>query len=368
VAALVLFTTGELLGNTVLRALAGFGLGALLVAAVPALSTLRPTISRDVHPDRVQRGQPAMARLEVRNTSGRRQPAFTARDTIGTVTRDIAVKALPPGGSAVYHYELPTTARGRVDIGPLQVQRADLLGLLRSRTTIGLQATLRVYPHRIPVRVAAGGRPRHHFEGPPPRLPMRGSMDLRSLREYSPGDELRHLHWKATARTGRLMVREYVDPAQPQCVVMLDTAYDSPDVVAFEHSVEIAAALVWEACERDQPTRLTTSAGLEVAGTGGPAAVRALLDALSDVGPVPGPPAPIDPARFGGSPPGGWFVFVTCSPEPARLARLLPLQRTFAPFAVLAVGDGPRAAVGTRVISGPDAESVLARWNATVAG
>ena len=58
---------------------------------------------------------------------------------------------------------------------------------------------------------------------------MAGAMDLRALRPYVPGDELRHLHWKATARTGQLMVREYVDPAQPWCVVVLDTRRDVLD-------------------------------------------------------------------------------------------------------------------------------------------
>ena len=367
IGALALLIAGELLGNVFLRALGGFGIGAALVAAVPAIGRLRPTITREIHPDRVERGQPALARLEVRNTSGRRQPAFTARDRIGDTTHEVAVRALPPGGSAVYHYELPTLRRGRVQVGPLDVERSDLLGLVRSRMGVGLVTDLRVYPRRHAVRAAAGGRARHHFEGPPPRQPMRGSMDLRSLREYVPGDELRHLHWKASARTGRLMVREYVDPAQPHCVVVLDTT-GAPDIdeEQFEQAVEVAAALVREACERDQPTRLVTTSGLDVAVSGGLRSVRAMLDPLCEVA-MSADAVPLDTARIGGSPRGGWLAVVTCSPDSPVIAELGSLRRSFAPFAVLAIGRGTAAGPVDRVIEGPDAASVLARWNARVA-
>ncbi len=90
---------------------------------------------------------------------------------------------------------------------------------------------------------------------------MRGSMDLRALREYVVGDELRHLHWKATARTGQLMVSEYVDPAQPWCVVLLDTRVDVLVPDAFEEAVEVAASILWESCEQGRPARLSTTTG-----------------------------------------------------------------------------------------------------------
>ena len=86
-------------------------------------------------------------------------------------------------------------------------------------------------------------------------------MDLRALRPYVPGDELRHLHWKATARTGQLIVREYVDPAQPWCVVVLDTRRDVLDADAFEAAVEIVASVLWAAAEQDRPVRLRRPAG-----------------------------------------------------------------------------------------------------------
>ena len=217
-----------------LRALAGVALGAVALAFVPTAGHLRLGVTRAVHPDRVDVGQPAFAELVVRNRTHSRRAGFTALDTVGSQVRPVQVRSLPPGGSARYRYELPTTRRGRVPVGPLTVERTDLLGLARSRQPAGEETHVWVHPRRHPVRLAESGRARHHHEGAPPPHPMAGAMDLRALRPYVPGDELRHLHWKATARTGQLMVREYVDPAQPWCVVVLDTRRDVLDTDAFE--------------------------------------------------------------------------------------------------------------------------------------
>ena len=42
-----------------------------------------------------------------------------------------------------------------------------------------------------------------------------------ALREYQPGDDLRHVHWKSTAKTGRLMVRQYEESRRSRMAVVL---------------------------------------------------------------------------------------------------------------------------------------------------
>ena len=74
-----------------------------------------------------------------------------------------------------------------MDVGPLSVERSDLLGLARSRTDVGDATSPWVHPRRHPVQVTGGGRLRHHHEGVLPDQPVRGTNDLRSLREYVPG-------------------------------------------------------------------------------------------------------------------------------------------------------------------------------------
>lgn len=363
--AVVLFGLGVVLGMPLLRALAGCAVGALLVAVVPVLGRLRPDVRRSVHPDRVQRGAAAVAELVVINGSGHRQPAFVARDTVGDQTHEVAVRALPPGGSARYRYELPTERRGRIAVGPLSVERSDLLGLARARGTVGEVAELRVYPRRHPVRLSPAGRARHHHDGEPPPTPMRGSMDLRALREYVVGDELRHLHWKATARTGQLMVREYVDPAQPWSVLLLDTRSRVLSRAAFEEAVEVIASIGWAACEQDRPVRLCTTGGLRADVTGGARGARELLDLLCEVRQDDRDDLVLDLARVGGARGDGWFAYAGGADADAVR---VPARR-FAQSVLfdLSTDDPSRAYDGTLTVRAATAAEALRAWNAVVA-
>lgn len=357
-AALVLFVAGMLLGLPLLRALAGVAAGALVVAVIPAAGRLRPDIRRELHPDRVQQGTPAIARLTVANPTGGRQPAFTAVDRIGDQVQEIPVRALPAGGSTWQVYELPTERRGRVEVGPLVVERSDLLGLARSRSEVGQPVTLRVYPRRHAVRLAGAGRSRHHHEGDPPPVPVAGSMDLRSLREYVVGDEPRHLHWKATARTGQLMVREYVDPAQPWCVVLLDDRADALAPEAFEEAIEVAASILWESCEQERPARLVLASGPALETTGGASGARALLDLLCEVQQVDATP---DRSPDLGRP-EGWFAHVGGAlPAPMAVA-----ARRFGTAVAFDLSGG-MVATGVATVRATDAGAAVKAWNAMVA-
>ena len=129
VGAVALLVLGVVLNLPLLRALAGVTLGAVALAFVPTAGRLRLGVTRAVHPDRVDTGAPAFAELVVRNRTHSRRPGFTAVDAIGSQVTPVRVRSLPPGGSARYRYELPTTRRGRIPVGPLSVERTDLLGL-----------------------------------------------------------------------------------------------------------------------------------------------------------------------------------------------------------------------------------------------
>jgi uncharacterized protein (DUF58 family) len=361
-AAVVLLAAGLLLGLPLLRALAGFGAGALLVSLVPVLRRVQPTVHREVHPRRLQRGEQAVARLVVANDTGRRQPAFVARDTVGGEVREVAVRALPRGASTWQVYELPTGRRGRVVVGPLVVERGDLLGLARSRGEIDEEpAELWVYPRRHAVRLAPAGRPRHHHEGAPPPWPVAGSMDLRALREYTPGDDLRHLHWKATARTGQLMVREYTDPAQPWCVVLLDDRSTALPPAAFEEAVEVAASILWEAAEQERPARLATASGLRVDTTGGAAGARVVLDRLCELPQVPADG--IDVERLAPRRGDGWFVHVGGA-VPAQVA---VAAARFGEAVLFDLSPDPDVAPhGVPTVRAADAAAAVRAWNARV--
>ncbi len=378
VAAVLLYGLGEVGGYPLLRTLAGAAVGALLAGVALVIRRPQVSVRRDVFPDRVERGRPALARLLVGNPGANRQPGFTAREH-GEHGAELAVvvRPLPPGGEATYHYELPTRRRGRFTVGPLMLERADPFGLVRRPLPTGDTASLWVYPKLHPARAIATGHPRHHHEGPTTDDSLHGSADLRDVREYVVGDEVRHLHWKATARTGQLMVRDYVDPDHPRFTLLLDTRSKVLSDNEFEEAAELAASLVNAAATAGHRCRLVTSAGEDVTTFGGAQAARGLLDVLCEVQQDPASDRPMIPmalSRAGVR--GGCLVVVTGRAGP-DLKGLSIVRPHFSSMFVVGVGthglgmDGlgvhgvegvPRA----RRISAADAAEAVSRWNEVV--
>ena len=342
--------------------------GAVLAAVVLTVRGLRIGVRRSVYPDRVERGRPALARLQVSNRGGRRTAGFLATDTAGSVTRTVRVRGLLPGAEAVHHYELPTSARGRLTVGPLTLQRVDPFELARSRLPTGETATLWVHPRQLPARALIGGHARHHHEGASTDAALRGSVDLQDVREYVPGDEVRHLHWKATARTGRLMVRDLTDPQQRRFTVLLDTRARVLTADGFEEAVDLTASLLCASARAGQHTRLVTSSGLELPVSGGPQATRRLLDELSELRQDGERDAAVVPALLSASrTAGGGLVVVTAGA--AELGSLAWLRSRFSTIFVIALTDPEAAAVevaGARVLRADNAEQAVRQWNEAI--
>jgi uncharacterized protein (DUF58 family) len=98
-----------------------------------------------------------------------------------------------------------------------------------------------------------------------------------------PGDDLRHVHWRSSARIGTLMVREHVDTSLPQLTLVLDTSSTSHDPQHFEEAVEAAASVAAAAGAARFPVRLMTTGGRSVGARGTTADTPGLLDVLSEV-------------------------------------------------------------------------------------
>lgn len=357
VSAVLGYGLGELAGYPLLRVLCGIVAGAVLAAVLVTRGRPKAEVSRSVHPERIERGQPALATLAVRNESERRHGGFAAQDCVGADVREVQVRALAPGAAATYHYELPTTVRGRLDVGPLVLHRSDPFGFARADRTLGAAACLWVYPRLNPMRPAASGHPRHHHDGPITDPPLRGSADLLAVREYMLGDEVRHLHWKASARTGRLMVRDYADPAQSRLTAVLDTRPEAMRPEVFEEAVEVVASLLYASAMAGQHCRLLTSSGLETpVGSGVPAA-RLLLDELCLAAQNAEDSLLLPAVRLAGARPGGALVVVT-GPE-ADLGAALRWR----PDTVIRLGvRAPGVRAGS--IDATDAADAAAKWNA----
>lgn len=281
VAAVAVLGAAEVLGHAVLRVVSAAAVAVLLAGLLMCVYRVRVRVERVILPDRVERGTPAAASLTISNDRARTSSGFLATDPPSTAP--VAVARLAPGRSRIYTYALPSDRRGRIEVGPLTLYRVDLLGLVSAHTTQGERSVLWVHPkiHRALVR--PGARPRHHHEGVFGEPPLRGSVDVRSVREYVAGDEPRRIHWRATARAGQLMVRDYVDPAQPRFTVVLDCDPSALDDDEFEAAVEVAASLAVSACDSGCRTRLVTNTTTDLVVEPGPVGRGRLLDRLCEV-------------------------------------------------------------------------------------
>jgi hypothetical protein len=90
----------------------------------------------------------------------------------------------------------------------------------------------------------------HSVEGTPrPLAPTPVGDEFFTMREYQPGDDVKKIHWRTTARQGRLMVRQEDRPSEPRAMVLLDDrrrshARRADGADSFEACVSSAASLV----------------------------------------------------------------------------------------------------------------------------
>ncbi len=99
---------------------------------------------------------------------------------------------------------------------------------------------------------------------PQQALPQPGvSGEFLSVREYRPGDSLRHIHWRTSARANRLIVREFEEDNRPSLILALDlragSVIGSEEDNSLELAIKIAASLAHEAYHRQWAVSLATN-------------------------------------------------------------------------------------------------------------
>lgn len=162
-----------------------------------------------------------------------------------------------------YIYELTCRQRGYYAVGPLTLAAGDLFGFADSHYEQTDQETLIVFPKVLPLeslglqsRMLFGtlGTRRRVFEDP---------TRLSGVRPYIFGDELKHVHWKATAKEGRTQTKKYDPAIAYETVIAIDMdsgSYGTHGVVSHsEWAVVIAASLASHLSERQQGVGLRTN-------------------------------------------------------------------------------------------------------------
>ena len=197
----------------------------LLAAVTVARERFRLSSRRTVTPTRVPRGEDADVLLEVTNAD--RSPgglwllSEQLPPELGPPPRFV-VERLGGRATAALSYRVAGNRRGRHLLGPLRLRLVDPFGLVE-RTVAGTDtATLLVVPRVRPLgRGGPSGGSGGGGEGVRRSLAVHGEDDV-SARPYRHGDDLRKVHWRATARTGDLMVRLEERPWRSQATLFLD--------------------------------------------------------------------------------------------------------------------------------------------------
>ncbi|MER6942876.1 DUF58 domain-containing protein [Nonomuraea sp. NPDC000554] len=361
-ASALLYAAGAPLGYQQAATLSAAGVAAVGASLLWTLRRPRLRVRRDLAPAKVARGEPAIAMLHVTNTGRRRRDGLRALDACRDTAIAVDLPSLATGASKTVSYRLPTRRRGETPVGPLRLDRADPFGLARRTTSYGQPDTLLVRPRTVALGPLNSGRQRH-LDGLASRSAPSGTITFNGVRDYVIGDDLRHIHWRSTARTGVLMVKELVDVNLPHTTAVLDTrdaSYSGDD--EFELAVDAVASVAWSVARNRFPLRLLTGDGELLNVRGGPEEAEEVLDRLALVERSAAAQAPSDAARRAGS--CGSLVLVSGSR--AALAGAASVRRRFDQVVCVWVrdpeDDDPLAVAGATVIEVTDLEDLAAAW------
>lgn len=266
----------------------------LLAAASVARTRFRLAATRTVEPARTTAGDSATVTLSIENVSHLPTGLLMLEEhvppALGARPRFV-VDRLAAMSTRSVTYPLHTNRRGRYAIGPLSVRLADPFGFCRLDRSFRGERHLLVTPRIEPLpAVPLTGDWSGTGESRARSVAAAGDDDV-AVRDYRHGDELRRVHWRATAKVGSLMVRREEQPWESRATVLLDDrpvahVGDSPYTGSFERAVEVTASIAMHLSHRGYAVRLVTegrevSTSSAVDGDAGGDPSGLLLDALA---------------------------------------------------------------------------------------
>jgi uncharacterized protein (DUF58 family) len=183
-------------------------------------------VVRTATPSRVAIDERAVVTVRIRNVETAPSPVVMAEESIDYALGDrprFVLPSLRPGDVQEVQYTVRSHTRGVHRIGPLGVRVRDPFGLTLRTAAASGAAEIVVLPKVVPLPHGRSLGSGIGSEGSVPHMIALHGEDDQTVREYRDGDDLRRIHWPATARTGELMVRQEDRPAKRRAVVVLDT-------------------------------------------------------------------------------------------------------------------------------------------------
>lgn len=247
-------------GNNLLFLILACLLAGILISGVLSRVVLTGVEMKFDLPEHIFAEQPVLAEMELRNDK-QIWPSFSLRVIGGKKKAAAEILARPvffpyvPRQSAVRQkVELRFPRRG--------VYRQDSFGI-RTRFPFGFFEKTREVPSNLEIAVYPRVEPTDQFYEVLPLLSgemasfFRGrGHELHSLRDYVPTDSARFVDWKVTAKSGRLVVREFAREDERRVMLVLDPFVGPPradlgqlaeaeHTERFERAVSLAACIAW---------------------------------------------------------------------------------------------------------------------------
>lgn len=210
---------------------------------------------------RVTVGEKALGALTVTNPTSRRLRATKVELCVGAGANSFLCPPLGHGESHEEVFAIATTRRGIVAVGPASTIRGDSLGLVRRVQTWSDATELYIHPRTVAMNASTVGFIRD-IEGATTQDLSSADVSFHALREYVPGDDRRAIHWRSTARIGKLMVRQFEETRRSHLLIVLDLdtdAWASDD--EFEIGVSAAASMARAALVDAKEVSVHTQAG-----------------------------------------------------------------------------------------------------------
>jgi uncharacterized protein (DUF58 family) len=291
-ASILLWATGQLWGwqEAKSAALAAFLLFLFAVAFIVGRSSYGVTL--DLARTRVAVGDQAVGSITVSNTSTRPLLPANLELPVGAATAIFHLPRMKPGQLHEDLFTIPTSRRAVVVVGPVRSVRADPLHLLRRRVLWTEPEDLFIHPRTVALAGSAAGFIRD-LEGMPTTELSSADVSFHALRDYVPGDDRRHIHWKTTARTNKLMVRQFEETRRAHLAVSLSINTDEySSEQEFELAISVAASIGRQAIREQRELDVLTQKGPLRCETG-----RTLLDDMTRIKGAPMRRTAVDVAR-----------------------------------------------------------------------
>jgi hypothetical protein len=218
-------------------------IGALAIATAFVFGRSTYRVGIELNPRRVVAGDRALGRLTVANSGSRPVLPTRMELPVGQGQADFTIPRLAPGAETEELFAVPTARRALILAGPALSVRGDQLGLLRRTTRWTDRIELFVHPRTVRLAATARGLVRD-LEGQTTKVITDSDLAFHALRTYEPGDDIRNVHWRTSARTGQLMVRQYQETRRSQLLLAFDaerTHFASDD--EFELGVSVLASI-----------------------------------------------------------------------------------------------------------------------------